>query len=152
MRIYSVQNFSIFDVEADVLVNPVNLVGIMGKGLALEFKNRFPQNFIMYKEWCADSPQIGSIFVWNENNQCIVNFPTKIHWRDPSKLEYVEESTIVLSEWLIDTERDFIVKTVAIPKVGCGLGGLDWKIVKPKMIEIFKKYLENVDIEIIFVE
>ena len=45
----------------------------MGKGLALEFKNRFPQNFIMYKEWCADSPQIGSIFVWNENNQYIVN-------------------------------------------------------------------------------
>lgn len=152
MQIYSVQNFSIFDTGTDVLINPVNLVGVMGKGLALEFKNRFPQNFAEYKKWCANSPKIGSIFVWNENNQYIVNFPTKIHWKDPSKLEYVEESTIALSEWLFYKGSGFGIKTVAIPKVGCGLGGLDWKIVKPKMIKIFKKYLENVDIEIIFVE
>ena len=152
MQIYSITNVSIFDLDADVLVNPVNLMGVMGKGLALQFKEKFPENFIMYKEWCVDSPEIGSIFIWRENNKYIINFPTKIHWKDPSKLEYIEESTVTLTDWIINVDKDFEVKKIAIPKVGCGLGGLDWNIVKPKIIEILNRYLKDTDIEVLFVE
>lgn len=152
MQIYSLTNFNIFDLDTDALVNPVNLMGVMGKGLALQFKEKFPENFVMYKEWCADSPEIGSIFIWRENNKCIINFPTKIHWKDPSKLEYIEESTETLADWIINVDKDFEVKKIAIPKVGCGLGGLDWKTVKPKIIEILNRYLKDTDIEVLFVE
>lgn len=152
MQIYSLTNFNIFDLDADTLVNPVNLMGVMGKGLALQFKEKFPENFIMYKEWCVDSPEIGSIFIWRENNKYIINFPTKIHWKDPSKLEYIEESTITLADWIINVDKEFEIKKIAIPKVGCGLGGLDWKTVKPKIIEILNRYLKDTDIEVLFVE
>lgn len=152
MQIYSITNFSIFDLDADTLVNPVNLMGVMGKGLALQFKEKFPENFVMYKEWCVDSPEIGSIFIWRENNKYIINFPTKIHWKDPSKLEYIKESTETMSDWIINVDKNFEVKIIAIPKVGCGLGGLDWNIVKPKIIEILNRYLKDTDIEVLFVE
>lgn len=130
----------IFDAQADAIINPVNCVGVMGKGLALEFKKRFPISSKGYIEACARNiVKIGELFVftptrdpwWRENGQYVIHFPTKKHWRDPSKLEYVESG-------VQDFGRVFCslkIKSVAIPALGCGCGGLDWEIVKPVIIE-----------------
>lgn len=134
---------NIFDIDADVIVNPVNTVGVMGGGLALQFKNRFPKMFEHYKAKCKDgSLKIGSIdWFCKEVNQntgnekYIVNLPTKEHWKDPSKIEYIEKGIDALIELLL---KDEYIKTVAIPKLGCGLGGLDWNDVKKIIIKKFE--------------
>lgn len=145
MKIYTISD-NIFDVKADVLINPVNLVGVMGKGLALEFKNRFPDNYIAYKKWCKGKPKIGECLVFGDRGKLIFNFPTKIHWKDPSDIEYIEKSARTLVAWC---KRYGNKKKIAVPKVGCGLGGLDWNTVKPKLVKILSE-LDNIDIEIIF--
>jgi ribA/ribD-fused uncharacterized protein len=129
----------IFDVPAQVLVNPVNCVGVMGKGLALEFKQRFPENFTAYKEACDRGEiQPGRIFVQEAQGKSIVNLPTKGHWRDSSQLVDVEAGLYALLAWSLVNKPE----SIAIPALGCGLGGLKWEDVLP-VIKQVAELLDN---------
>ena len=123
---------NLFDGHYDAIVNPVNCVGVMGKGLALEFKNRYPANFVHYKDACAKRQlKAGGILVFEENGQTIINAATKYHWRNPSERTWVDANCRNIAEWCVANPD---IRSVAIPKLGCGLGGLEWldvrKIVK----------------------
>ncbi len=132
--------------RAEALVNTVNTVGVMGKGIALQFKEAFPQNNKAYIEACKNEVLAPGklLAVWDSNlllgKKLIINFPTKTHWRHPSKYEYIEKGLIALVGLL--KEKD--IKSVALPPLGCGNGGLDWSIVKPMMID----HLSNLPIDI----
>lgn len=128
----------IFEIDAEVLVNPVNCVGVMGAGLAKEFKARFPGHYEFYKENCDDGAvSIGQLGGGVYNDKHIVYLPTKLHWKDPSKLEYIEEALKSLKRHIINFKHS----SVAIPALGCGLGGLDWKDVK----QLIKDTLNDID-------
>ncbi len=118
--------------DAQALVNPVNCVGVMGAGLALAFKKKYPRNFQDYKRIC-DRGELrpGQILSYQENGVTIYNFPTKDHWKDPSKLEYITEGLASLIEHL-NQDRPSVVN---LPSLGCGLGGLQYSVVKPIMLE-----------------
>jgi O-acetyl-ADP-ribose deacetylase (regulator of RNase III) len=124
----------IFKVGAQALVNPVNCVGVAGRGLALEFKMRFPKSFAEYKNACKmHQIAIGKMFTTRENDTTwIVNFPTKKHWQENSQLDYIIAGLKDLTEVAIGFE------SMAIPMLGCGLGRLDWGLVKPLIFEAFK--------------
>lgn len=135
---------------AEALVNTVNTVGVMGKGIALQFKEAFPCNNKAYIDTCKKKELAPGklLAVWDENLQLgrklIINFPTKVHWRYPSKYEYIEKGLVALRVFL-QKEK---VKSIAIPPLGCGNGGLDWDKVKP-MIE---QALSGLDIEVLIYE
>lgn len=131
--------------EVEGIVNTVNTVGVMGKGIALEFKNRFPDNTKEYKKKCNDnSLTIGKSFVYELSDygktRLIINFPTKIHWKNPSKIEYIEKGL----DDLINIIKNYEIKSLALPALGSGLGGLNWSEVK-KIIENKLKPIENVE-------
>lgn len=136
--------------SAEALVNTVNTVGVMGKGIALQFKEAFPANFAVYAKACKEGELVpGKLLVTKEKNadgkeKIIINFPTKKHWRYPSKYEYIESGLKALA----DVIRNHNIKSIAIPPLGCGNGGLQWSVVK-KMIE---DALNDIDTEIIVYE
>ncbi|WP_081878308.1 type II toxin-antitoxin system antitoxin DNA ADP-ribosyl glycohydrolase DarG [Nocardia brasiliensis] len=118
--------------DAEALVNTVNCVGVMGKGIALQFKRRFPSVFKEYEAACRRGDvQIGRMFVSSieqlDGARWVINFPTKRHWRSPSKLEYIESGLDDLKRVLIE----YGINTVAIPPLGAGNGGLSWAEVEP---------------------
>lgn len=122
----------LFSRDVEAIVNPVNCVGTMGKGLAAQFKARFPENYEAYLEACARGEIVpGKVFVCRLNKKSnpkfVINFPTKRHWRDGSLLSYVSSG---LSD-LVAKLAFYEIRSVAIPALGCGLGGLDWKDVRP---------------------
>lgn len=120
------------DVEA--LVNPVNTVGVMGKGLALQFKQAFPDVFASYASAChAGDVSIGRMHVVRRlvPPRFIINFPTKQHWRNPSKLEFIEAGLIDL----VSQIQRLAIRSIAIPPLGCGHGGLSWTAVQPLIVE-----------------
>lgn len=128
---------NLLDSEADALVNTVNTVGVMGKGIALMFKERFPENFRAYADACkAKEVEVGRMFVTERKDlvdgpKWIINFPTKKHWRNPSKTEWVAKGLDDLATFLIEHE----VRSVALPPLGAGNGGLDWHDVRPLILE-----------------
>lgn len=138
-----------FSEPVGALVNTVNCVGVMGKGVALEFKKRWPANFRAYRDLCdAKGLKPGQMFVFDtkelfasEGPRYLVNFPTKAHWRSKSKMEYIEDGLDALA----DVIREYGITSIAIPPLGCGNGGLDWADVKP-LIEAKLSPLEDVDI------
>lgn len=120
--------------DAEVLVNTVNCVGIMGRGVALQFKNTFPENFKAYAAACArEEVRPGRMFVfetgWLANPKYIINFPTKRHWRGKSRIEDIESGL----KDLVKVIRDRHITSIAIPPLGSGLGGLDWSQVRPRI-------------------
>lgn len=119
---------NIFESPAEALVNTVNTVGVMGKGIALGFKQRYPLNYIMYRNACIRKAlNTGNVLTVKENDgKIIVNFPTKQHWKDPSKYEYVETGLKALKKAIIE----YKISSIALPALGCGLGGLNWETVK----------------------
>lgn len=137
----------LFASKAYALVNTVNTVGVMGKGIALHFKELFPKNFVQYKEACKNGGlKVGTMLLVRDSceslgKRLIINFPTKMHWRNPSEYSYVEEGLKALHE-VIEKEG---LKEVAIPPLGCGNGGLDWATVRG-MIEKSLVDLEDVNI------
>lgn len=137
---------NLFDADVDALVNTVNTVGVMGKGVALQFKERFPENFTAYAAACKSGEvKIGRMFVTETRRltgpRWIVNFPTKADWRYPSKLEYVRTG---LTD-LVRVTRDLGIRSLAIPPLGAGSGGLDWWLVR-KAIEDALAELDDVDV------
>ncbi|EAY30457.1 macro domain-containing protein [Microscilla marina] len=140
---------SLFDEDVVAIVNPVNTVGVMGKGLALEFKKRFPTNYDLYRAACKnDEVHTGQMFVTHTDNTpgIIVNFPTKQHWRGKSKLAYVSEGLDDLAK-VIAAEK---MASIALPPLGCGYGGLAWTEVK-RLIEEKLSEVAN-DVEVIVFE
>src|SRR3954470_15226933 len=132
------------DVEA--LVNTVNCVGIMGRGIALQFKNAFPENFKAYAAACSrDDVQPGRMFVFETgtmtNPKYIINFPTKRHWRGKSRMEDIESGLRAL----VAEIRRRGIQSIAIPPLGSGLGGLRWPDVRAR-IEAALTDLEGVDV------
>jgi O-acetyl-ADP-ribose deacetylase (regulator of RNase III) len=118
----------------------------MGKGIALQFKAFFPYNFEVYRKACASGElKVGGVLVVNDHNmllgdRTIINFPTKTHWRLPSEYTFIEQGLSALAEFIV-AER---LTEIALPALGCGNGGLDWKIVRP----IIVSYLEKIDAHI----
>ena len=126
---------NLLEADAEALVNTVNCVGFMGKGIALQFKQAFPENYRAYVRSCrAGDVQPGHMLVFDtgmiSNPRYIVNFPTKRHWRGKSRIEDIEAGLYALVE---DVKR-LQIRSIAIPPLGCGLGGLAWDVVRP-MIE-----------------
>ena len=121
-----------FDLVVDIRVNTVNCVGVMGAGVALAFKTRYPTMFRAYKEACdAGEVKPGSLHVWRTSTEWILNFPTKRHWRDGSRYEDVEAGLEALRTYLDSLGRH---ARVVLPALGCGHGGLDWSRVS-RLIE-----------------
>jgi O-acetyl-ADP-ribose deacetylase (regulator of RNase III) len=120
------------DVEA--LVNPVNCVGVMGRGLAFQFKKAFPENFKAYADGCErHEVQPGQMFIFRTgqltNPKYIINFPTKRHWRDKSRIEDIDSGLVAL----VDEISSRNIHSIAIPPLGSGLGGLNWSDVRPRI-------------------
>jgi len=140
----------ILDSTAQALVNTVNTFGVMGKGIALQFKNQFPNNYKLYKEACDNKAlKVGDLLVTEEESllsgkKIIINFPTKTHWRYPSEYEYIEKGL----DALVNVLQEKNIKSIAIPPLGSGNGGLDWTRVRA-MIE---DKLQGLDCEIYLYE
>lgn len=126
--------------NVEAVVNTVNCVGVMGAGLALQFKQVYPDNFLFYAEACRVGKTIpGKMLVFDRgvlyNPKYIINFPTKRHWREKSYLDDIKSGLASL----LETIREFNIKSIAIPPLGCGLGGLDWGVVKPLILETVRQ-------------
>lgn len=124
--------------DVDALVNTVNCVGVMGKGIALQFKRRFPAVFKAYEEACKRGEVvIGRMHVVPTEQiagpKYVVNFPTKQHWRSPSKLEYIDDGL----DDLVRVVRELGIRSIAIPPLGAGNGGLKWETVEPHLHRAF---------------
>jgi len=122
--------------EVDALVNTVNTVGVMGKGVALQFKQAYPENYKAYRAACErDEVATGQMFVWDSGQlgprRVIVNFPTKNHWRSRSRIEDIRSGL----RDLVRVIRELEIESVAIPALGCGNGGLNWADVRPLIEE-----------------
>ena len=144
MITYTIGN--ILEAGADALVNSVNCVGVMGKGIALQFKEAYPDNFKGYKQACdRKEVQPGRMFVFATGYltgpRYIINFPTKRHWRGKSRMEDIESGLAALSETIVRLG----IRSVAIPPLGSGLGGLQWAEVRTR-IEGALKQLPDVQI------
>ena len=141
---------NVLESEAEALINTVNTVGVMGKGIALQFKKAYPTNFKIYSEaHKKDELAIGKLLVVKDSNfssgdKLIINFPTKKDWRKPSEYSYIEEGL----DDLIRVIEKHQVKSVAIPPLGAGNGGLEWEKVK----KIIETKLSSLDIEILVYE
>lgn len=140
---------NLLDAPCDVLVNAVNTVGVMGKGIALQFKQRFPENYRLYAQACeAGQVHAGQIFVTETGDllgaRWIVNFPTKQHWKAPSQLAWVRNGLYDLRRFLIEHQ----VTSVAVPALGAGLGGLSWPVVR----DLIEQELGNLDTEVLVFE
>ena len=131
------------DVEA--LVNAVNLQGVMGKGIALQFKKAFPGNFEAYRSACKRRQlQLGRMFVHPLGMlapKFIINFPTKDHWRSKSRIEDIDLGLKDLAQQVMRLG----IRSIAVPPLGCGLGGLEWAEVKP----LIERHLGELDIRVV---
>jgi len=136
----------ILQADAEALVNTVNCVGIMGRGIALQFKSAYPENFKAYEVACGRGEvQPGRMFVFETrqltNPKYIINFPTKRHWRGKSRMEDIDAGLKVLANEI----RSRRIRSIAVPPLGSGLGGLDWRHVRPR-IEAALRDLDGVRI------
>lgn len=132
---------NLFDSPAKVLVNTVNTVGVMGKGIAKTFKEVFPEMFGRYVELCESRRfDVGNLWLYRTENKWVLNFPTKKHWRNPSTLEYIEAGLEKFTA--IYSEQN--ITSVAFPQLGCGNGELSWNEVEPLM----RRYLRPLPINV----
>lgn len=125
---------SLFDEDVDALVNAVNCKGAMGAGIALEFARRFEQMYHAYKQVCREGLlRPGLMHAFRDLDSIsgrtviVINFPTKDHWSNPSKAEYIRTGLVSLYQYL---EQNSDIKSLALPALGCGYGGLSWGLVK----------------------
>lgn len=132
----------LFTSPAKVLVNTVNTVGVMGKGIAYDFKRIYPEMFKLYQDFCENGTlEIGKLWLYKTPHKWILNFPTKTHWRGKSKVEYIEAG---LKDF-VDIYVSKGIESVSFPMLGCGNGGLDWDSqVRPLM----ENYLKSLPIDV----
>lgn len=140
---------NLLNATTEALVNTVNTMGVMGKGIAMQFKEAYPNNYKVYRDACkAGTFKTGEVLAVQDGSvtsqKWIINFPTKAHWKGNSQYSFIESGLKALKEKLIELD----IKSVALPPLGCGNGGLDWDKVKP-MIEA---ELGDLDIEILVFE
>ena len=134
-------NQDIFKSKVDAIVNTVNCVGVMGAGLAKEFKERYPKMYREYRKKCENNKlKIGKLFVFRTINRLIINFPTKIHWKNSSKLEWIEAGL----KYFVKNYKKWNIASVAFPQLGTSHGKLDWNNVRPLM----ENYLNSLDIDV----
>lgn len=140
---------NLLEANVEALVNTVNTVGVMGKGIALMFKEQFPDNMKNYQKACKQNLlHTGKMFITErteKNPRWIINFPTKQHWKNPSKLEWITEGLLDLRQ-IIQSKQ---IKSIAIPPLGAGQGGLPWESVKKQMESILQ---DMTDVNIIIYE
>lgn len=141
---------NILESDTEAVVNTVNTVGVMGKGIALQFKELFPENFLLYEKACKNEEvRLGKMFVTVPNQltnpKYIINFPTKAHWKQKSSYSIIESGL----EDLIRVIEEKQIVSISVPPLGCGNGGLDWNKVRP-MIE--NKLSQLIDVEVILYE
>jgi len=131
----------LFDSPAKVLVNTVNTVGVMGKGIARTFKDIYPEMFERYVKLCEQKQlDIGNLWLYRTDHKWVLNFPTKKHWRNPSKIEYIEAGL----QKFVDSYAQEKITSIAFPELGCGNGELAWNDVRPLMV----RYLRTLPINI----
>jgi O-acetyl-ADP-ribose deacetylase (regulator of RNase III) len=126
---------NLLDAPADALVNTVNTVGVMGKGLALQFKQAYPANFRAYQAACRRGEvRLGHMFTHatdlDGHPRYVINFPTKGHWRSRSRLSDIEDGLAGLCTVI----QDLGIQSIAVPPLGCGNGGLGWSDVRPLIV------------------
>jgi O-acetyl-ADP-ribose deacetylase (regulator of RNase III) len=136
---------NILEADAEALVNTVNCVGFMGKGIALQFKQAFPSNFKAYEAACRAGGVVpGRMFIFDNeqliNPRYIINFPTKRHWRGKSRMSDIRSGL----KALVSDVRRLGVRSIAVPPLGCGLGGLDWGEVRPLIERAFAELSDDV--------
>lgn len=129
----------ILKADAEALVNTVNCVGVMGRGIALQFRNAFPENYKTYKAVCDRGELRPGVMLVHDlrrlhNPRYVINFPTKRHWRGNSRLEDIEAGL----EALVEEVQARSIRSIAIPPLGSGLGGLDWRQVRPRIEAAFR--------------
>lgn len=131
---------NLLDANAEAYVNTVNCVGVMGKGIALQFKERFPDNFKMYRQVCARKelrPGMMLVydggFKYDQRPRYIINFPTKDHWRSRSRIAWIDTGLVAL----VKEVEGRGIKSIAIPALGCNNGGLEWNEVLPRIEAMF---------------
>ena len=133
------QQGDILQADAEALVNTVNCVGIMGRGVALQFRKAFPENYKVYKALC-DRKELepGKVLVFDMNRlhnpRFIINFPTKRHWKSKSRIEDIQAGLVAL----VEEVRQRQIQSIALPPLGCGLGGLNWNEVRPMIERAFE--------------
>ncbi len=134
---------NLLDADVEAVVNTVNTQGIMGKGVALQFRKAYPDNYEAYRRACeAGEVKPGSMFIFDRQTltqpRYLINFPTKRHWRNPSRMEDIEAGLMAL----VADVRRLGVRSIALPPLGCGLGGLPWPQVRRRMQEAFENVPE----------
>jgi O-acetyl-ADP-ribose deacetylase (regulator of RNase III) len=150
MPMIEIAKGNILEADAEALVNTVNCVGFMGKGIALQFKQAFPANFKAYESACNAGDVVpGRMFIFDNgrliNPRYVINFPTKRHWRGKSRIADIRSGL----KALIADVRRLSIRSIAVPPLGCGLGGLDWQEVRP-MIE--KAFCELPEVRVLMFE
>lgn len=148
----TIKTGDIFESGAQALVNPVNCVGVCGKGLAKQFKERHYKNYLAYKKRCKEKMMtLGFPYATKENDGdlIIINFPTKSHWKYNSNPSAIFMGVLKLKRFIIAKQ----IKSIAIPALGCGEGYLDWDIVKGMLIKILDEQAEELkDVNIMLYE
>ena len=144
------QHGNLLEAKAEALVNTVNTVGVMGKGIALQFKRAFPANYKAYKRACDQGDvELGRMLVWDagalakDGPRYVINFPTKKHWRSKSRLEDIEAGL----RDLVRIVADLSIRSIALPPLGCGHGGLRWEDVRPVIVGAFEG-AQEVDVQL----
>lgn len=132
---------SLFESPAQTLVNTVNTVGVMGKGIANDFRRLYPDMFARYRAFCTTGQfSVGQLYLYRTSHKWVLNFPTKKHWRSPSQLAWIEQGLVRF----LETYSQYGITSAAFPQLGTGNGGLDWNDVRPVM----EKYLQQARIPI----
>lgn len=141
MNLIELPGGDMFSSGAAALVNPVNTVGVMGKGLALEFKRRFPRAAEEYVQACKTKTlSIGGVLVSRTQEPIVIHFPTKGDWRRASQLHYIDRGLVLLWKAINDNK----IPSIAIPALGCGEGGLAWKDVRLLIVG----HLQSLDVTV----
>lgn len=133
---------NLFESNTQTIVNTVNCVGAMGKGIALEYKNRYPDMYVKYRELCLKKLlNIGQLWLYKSEDRWILNFPTKLDWRNPSKIEYLE---LGLKKFVSEYKKKGIT-SISFPLLGASNGGIEPHV----SLEIMCKYLKECEIPIV---
>lgn len=139
----------IFENPSNVLVNAVNCMGAAGRGLALQFRQKFPKMFRDYQTVCRNGAlRVGYIHIWQNPNpqpEWIINFPTKDHWKNPSKIEYITDGLEALVTWVKQQK----ITSISIPPLGCGLGKLPWPSVRAEILKAFAEFENEQSVKIV---